>query len=215
MQKTPLNQASTRRKRQVQRKKQEILAAATRVFAAKGFSAATTKDIANEADIGESTLYNYFDSKREIMLAIMDEYKQLFDADFREATALASRQAFVELIDKTIDLFTSRVFFIRALVAEAWIDNDILENYVMARLRQIAGILGGFFSKEIEAGLFRPIDPQLVSRLAMGMFFALVIPMARGVETAPTHQARRALAEAMVSVLIDGIQSPHVSSSND
>jgi AcrR family transcriptional regulator len=207
MQKKILKPSSPRRERQVQRKKEEILAAATRVFAAKGFSAATTKDIANEADIGESTLYNYFDSKREIMLAIMDDYKQLFDADFREATSLASREAFVELVDRTIDLFTSRVFFIRALIAEAWIDNDILENYVTPRLQQLSGILRGFFSKEIKDGLFRPIDPQLVSRLAMGMFFSLVIPVARGVEPAPTPKNRRALAEAMVSVLIDGIHS--------
>jgi len=207
MLKTALNQASTRRERQVQRKKEEILAAATRVFAAKGFSAATTKDIANEVDIGESTLYNYFDSKREIMLAIMYEYKQLFDADFQEATAVASPEAFVELVDRTIDLFTSRAFFIRALIAEAWIDNDILENYVTARLQQISGILRDFFSQEIKSGLFRPIDPQLVSRFAMGMFFSLVIPVVRGVEPAPTPKDRRALAEAMVSVLIDGIYS--------
>jgi len=214
MQKNVLNQASMRRERQVHRKKEEILKAATRVFAAKGFSAATTKDIANEADIGESTLYNYFDSKREIMLAIMDEYKQLFDADFQEATAVASRDAFVELVDRTIDLFTSRAFFIRALLAEAWIDNDILENYVTTRLRQISGILRDFFSKEIKAGLFRPIDPQLTSRFAMGMFFSLVIPVARGVEPAPAPKDRRALAEAMVSVLIDGIHSQHGTKQN-
>jgi AcrR family transcriptional regulator len=205
MQKDALNQALTRRERQVLRKKEEILAAATRVFAVKGFSAATTKDIANEADIGESTLYNYFDSKREIMLAIMDEYKQWFDADFREATALANREAFVDLVDRTTDLFTSRVLFMRALIAEAWIDNEILENYVTYRLRQISGILKDFFSRQIKAGLFRPINPELVSRLAMGMFFSLVIPVVRGVEPAPAPQDRRALAEAMVAVLIDGI----------
>ena len=141
------------------------------------------------------------------MLSIMDEYKQLFDADFGEATALPSREAFVELVDKTIDLFTSRAFFIRALLAEAWIDNDILENYVTPRLQQVSGILGGFFSEQIKAGLFRPIDPQLVSRIAMGMFFSLVIPVARGVEPAPTLKDRRELAEAMVSILIDGIHS--------
>ena len=215
MQKNGSNQPSARRDRQIKRKKEEILTAATRVFAAKGFSAATTKDIANEADIGESTLYNYFESKREIMLAIMDEYKELFDADFQQATALASREAFVELVDKTIDVFTSRVFFIRALIAEAWIDNDILENYVTTRLQQISGILRDFFSKEINAGLFRPIDPQLVSRFAMGMFFSLVIPIARGVEHPPTPVDRRALAEAMVSVLIEGIHSQHAGIHNN
>ena len=209
MQKIILTHASTRRERQVRRKKEEIITAATRVFAAKGFSAATTKDIANEADIGESTLYNYFDSKREIMLALMDEFKQLFDSDFHEATTLLSREAFVELVDKTIDVFTSRVFFIRALIAEAWIDDDILETYVTARLQQISRILSDFFSKEIEAGLFQSINPQLVSRFAMGMFFSLVVPVARGVEPPPTPDDRHALAEALVSVLIDGIHSPH------
>ena len=89
-----------------------------------------------------------------MMLAIMDDYKQLFDSDFREATALASREAFVELVDRTIDLFTARMFFIRALLAEAWIDNDILENYVMPRLQQLSGILGASFRRRSRLGCF-------------------------------------------------------------
>jgi len=207
MQTDSSNPSSTRRERQVLRKKEEILAAATRIFGAKGFSATTTKDIANEADIGESTLYNYFESKREIMMAIMGEYKRLFDADFQEATALANPEAFIDLVDRTIDLFTSRTFFIRALIAEAWIENDILDNYVTPRLQQLSSILTGFFSNGVSGGLFRPIDPQLVSQFAMGMFFSIVIPIARGVKPAPTPRDRRALAEAMVSVLINGIHS--------
>ena len=207
MQTDSSNPSSTRRERQVLRKKEEILAAATRIFGAKGFSATTTKDIANEADIGESTLYNYFESKREIMMAIMGEYKRLFDADFQEATALANPEAFIDLVDRTIDLFTSRTFFIRALIAEAWIENDILDNYVTPRLQQLSSILTGFFSNGVSGGLFRPIDPQLVSQFAMGMFFSIVIPIARGVKPAPSSRDRRALAEAMVSVLINGIHS--------
>jgi len=112
MQKTPLTQASTRRERQVQRKRKRSLRLRPVSSPPKGFLRQPPKISPNEADIGESTLYNYFDSKREIMLAIMDDYKQLFDADFHEATALLSREAFVELVDKTIDVFTSRVFFI-------------------------------------------------------------------------------------------------------
>jgi len=207
MQTDSSNPSSTRRERQVSRKKEEILAAATRVFGAKGFSAATTKDIANEADIGESTLYNYFESKREIMLAILGDYKRLFDTDFREATTLASPEAFIDLVDRTIDLFTSRKFFIRALISEAWIENEILDNYVTPRLQQLCSILAGFFSSQIKAGSFRPIDPQLVSQFAMGMFFSMVIPIVRGSKPVPSPEDRRALAEAMVSVLIDGIHS--------
>ncbi len=208
MQKNVADRVAHRRERQAQRKKQDILAAAARVFAAKGFSAATTRDIANEADIGESTLYNYLDSKRDIMLAIMEETKQLFDADLEQATALASREAFVEFVGRTIDLFAQRTLFMRALIGEAWIDNDVLESYVTVHLRQISALLGDFFAREIDTGLFRPIEPRLISRLAMGMFFSLVIPFARGAEPPPTPEQRRVLAETMVAVLIDGVRSP-------
>ena len=207
MQKTAIHRSSTRRGRQIQRRRDEILAAAARVFAAKGFSAATTKDIANEADIGESTLYNYVDSKRDIMLAILDQATQLFDADFQQASTVASREAFVEFVDHTIDLFTTRALFMRTLIGEAWIDDDILQDYLTPRLGRISEVLTAFFSKEIRAGLFRRVDPRMVARLAMGMFFSLVIPIARGVQPPPSSRERRALAETMVSVLIDGVHA--------
>ncbi len=209
MRKTAIPETSSRRERQIRRKRSEILAAAARVFAAKGFSAATTKDIAAEADIGESTLYNYVESKREIMLAILDDSAELFDEYFQEASAVASREAFVEFVDRTIDLFTGRALFMRTLIGEAWIDDDILQNYVTARLSKISGVLATFFSKQMQAGLFRRVDPRMLARLAMGMFFSLVIPIARGVQLVPSPRERKALAETMVSVLIDGVNAQH------
>lgn len=201
------NPSSTRRDRQIQRKRQEILAAATQVFARKGYASTTTKDIANEADLGESTLYNYFESKRDILLAILEENHVLFDTLFEMTQGLANRNSLIELFDRTLEIFSERIFFLRTILSEAWVDNDVLNNYVVLRLKQASQLIEDFIAIQIKAGVFRPIDPAMGSRLALGMFFSLVLPVLRGIEPPPSPQQRRAWAESVVSFLLDGIRT--------
>jgi AcrR family transcriptional regulator len=201
------NPSSTRRDRQIQRKRQEILAAATQVFARKGYASTTTKDIANEADLGESTLYNYFESKRDILLAILEENHVLFDTLFEMTQGLANRNSLIELFDRTLEIFSERIFFLRTILSEAWVDNDVLNNYVVLRLKQASQLIEDFIAIQIKAGVFRPIDPAMGSRLALGMFFSLVLPVLRGIEPPPSPQQRQAWAESVVSFLLDGIRT--------
>jgi AcrR family transcriptional regulator len=49
----------------------EILAAARKVFATRGFSEATMDEIASEAGIAKGTVYLYFSSKKDIYLAAL------------------------------------------------------------------------------------------------------------------------------------------------
>ncbi|MCK5427972.1 MAG: helix-turn-helix transcriptional regulator, partial [Anaerolineales bacterium] len=42
------------------RRKRQIIAAAREVFSQKGFSEATTAEIAQQAGVSEGTIYNYF-----------------------------------------------------------------------------------------------------------------------------------------------------------
>src|SRR5579859_1318152 len=52
-------------------RRKQILDAATRVFAEKGFHRATIKDIARVAGIADGTMYTYFASKTEVLLGIL------------------------------------------------------------------------------------------------------------------------------------------------
>ena len=51
---------------------EEILDAATDLFAEFGYSDAVTKDLAEKLQIGKGTIYRYFPSKRELFLAAAD-----------------------------------------------------------------------------------------------------------------------------------------------
>jgi AcrR family transcriptional regulator len=53
-------------------RRQQVLDAAIRAFARKGYAGASTQAIAASIGVGEPTLYRYFASKRELFLAAYD-----------------------------------------------------------------------------------------------------------------------------------------------
>ena len=64
----------SRRERERQNRRREILEAAQAVFAEKGYTHATLDEIAQRAEFGKGTLYNYFEGgKEDILFAIFDE----------------------------------------------------------------------------------------------------------------------------------------------
>ncbi|QLY31004.1 TetR/AcrR family transcriptional regulator [Nocardia huaxiensis] len=55
-------------------RRQEILAAAVRVFARKGFAASRIDDVATEAGIAKGSVYLYFDSRDALLAAAFEQY---------------------------------------------------------------------------------------------------------------------------------------------
>ncbi|GGA26592.1 TetR/AcrR family transcriptional regulator [Psychrobacillus lasiicapitis] len=53
-------------------KKQNVLVAAQKLFIEKGFRSTTVNDIIEEANISKGTFYNYFSSKNECIIAILE-----------------------------------------------------------------------------------------------------------------------------------------------
>lgn len=59
-----------RKEREKERRRQQIMVAAKRVFSIKGFGRATMEDIANEAELSPGTLYLYFKSKDDLCASL-------------------------------------------------------------------------------------------------------------------------------------------------
>jgi AcrR family transcriptional regulator len=59
-----------RKEREKERRRQQIMVAAKRVFSDKGFSRATMEDIAKEAELSAGTIYLYFKNKDELCASL-------------------------------------------------------------------------------------------------------------------------------------------------
>jgi AcrR family transcriptional regulator len=54
-------------------RRQEIIDAARSVFAHKGFNNATLEDVAERAEFGKGTLYNYFTNKEALFVSVVED----------------------------------------------------------------------------------------------------------------------------------------------
>ena len=62
-----------RKEREREFRRKEILLAARQVFALRGFANATLDEIAEQAEYGKGTLYNYFESKEQLFESVISD----------------------------------------------------------------------------------------------------------------------------------------------
>jgi len=195
-----------RRQRRIARRQQEIVTAAARIFAEQGYTHTTTKEIATAADMAEGTLYNYFDGKHAILLAILAHFQQPIDAVMENIAQLQTREDIVALVERGLDVFVTQLDFTRTCLTEMWVDNAIMEQIVLERLNAINKKVKDFITRKMEEGIFRSLDAGMVSQMILGMVLALILPIMRGSAPVPTVEERHALAETVVSLLLDGLR---------
>jgi len=117
-----------------------ILAAATALFTRKGFNGTSTRDIAAEAGVSLGNIYNYFGTKEEILVSLLEKYeKEYFSPEQPLIKALAST-AFPDNIEglgfasrRTVEKFAPYILLIYVDVVEFEARHV---NGMFARMRQ-------------------------------------------------------------------------------
>lgn len=195
----------TRRERRIERQRMAIMDAAAGLFAQKGYLATTTRDIAEAVDIGESTLYGYFSSKKEVLQAILSHQAEMVDLLLVHLAELEDLQSFVNLVDLLMEAILTRTVYNRVLIAEAWTDDEVLQTYVITRWQPAMQKLQDFISVKISRGVFRPMEPDLGARMIVACFIAGIMPVLRGVEPPPSKEQRLHLAKMVVEIISNGL----------
>src|SRR5258706_11608714 len=112
-------------------RRSQILDAATRVFAEKGFHRTTIRDIATVAGIADGTIYNYFENKTALLLGILDRINETERRaeDLSQATA-ADMGTFMRAYFKqrlTVHLHSLEVF--QVVLSEIMVNKELREQY--------------------------------------------------------------------------------------
>ena len=95
-----------RRERNKQQKRERIVAAARTLFSRRGFAATTTAQIAERAEIGAGTLFLYFASKDDLLVAI---FREQMDALVRGALATLPKRG--SLLDEMVHVYGAMIEF--------------------------------------------------------------------------------------------------------
>ncbi|MDR3637051.1 MAG: TetR/AcrR family transcriptional regulator [Isosphaeraceae bacterium] len=101
-------------------RREEILDAATLLFAEQGYDATGTQDLAEKLQVGKGTLYRYFPSKRDLFLAAVDRVMRRLRASVD--AAIEGIEEPLERIERAVytylDFFASHPEYVELLIQE-------------------------------------------------------------------------------------------------
>lgn len=169
---------TTRRERRIAARQAQILDAAADVFSHKGYEKATTKEIAELADLSEGTLFNYFATKRELLIGVAKAYADEVVADIESVQGETFEDMLVQLAANRFRRGRERRLFMLFLY-ESRLNADVHKYYVEEALQHIITTLERRLTALIESGVMRPVDPALTARMmsATTMGFAALFEL--------------------------------------
>jgi AcrR family transcriptional regulator len=148
-------------------RKTQILDAAEDVLTHKGIDEARMDDIADETGLSKGTLYLYFKSKDELIIAILD---RIFFREFRELESLNSvEMSATDALWQVVDLVTKDVTGMLRLIPIIYefLAMAFRNRYVQRALKQYINrymdILVPIIQRGIDSGEFRMVDARQVA----------------------------------------------------
>lgn len=156
-------QTNSRRERRIAARQAQILDAAASVFSRKGYENATTREIAEAADLSEGSLYNYFANKRELLIGVAKAYADEVAADIESVQGETFEVMLAQLMANRFRRGRERRLFMLFLY-ESRLNADVHKYYVEEALHRIIEATEKRLAALIESGVMRPVDPVTAAR---------------------------------------------------
>jgi len=156
-------QRNYRRERRIAARQEQILEAAAVVFSQKGYERATTREIADEADISEGTLYNYFDNKVDLLNGVAKAFADEITAKIASIEADNLEDMMAQLLTDRFRSGRERRLFMLFLY-EARLNSEVHHYYGQDAMQRIIDATEERFRSFIESGVMRPLDPNMAAR---------------------------------------------------
>ncbi|MFB0520593.1 MAG: TetR/AcrR family transcriptional regulator [Desulfatiglandales bacterium] len=159
-------------------KHRKIIAAATKVFAKKGFYKAKVSDIAREAGVADGTIYIYFSHKDDILISLFEEkMKEVLDNMERQTSletgpfAKIKRFAFLHL--KLIEDNKDMAEIIQVELRQS---DKFMKDYHNEKFAQYLDLIGDIIQEGKDKGLIRE---DIIPGIAKRAFFGALDEMSR------------------------------------
>jgi AcrR family transcriptional regulator len=187
-------------------RRNQILDAATTVFAEKGFHRATIKDIARAAGIADGTIYTYFSSKTEVLLGILNRLNESTEREMQFALGSEQdvRAFFKAYVRQRISLIWPNAEVFRAVLPEMLVNAELRDLYYQQVLVPTFRVAEHYFLAQMEEGQLRNVDVPLAVRAIAGTVFGLLMTQLLGDELIAARWEE--LPEVLTTLMFDGLK---------
>ena len=153
--------------------KERIIEVAIDFFSEKGFNEVSIREITRAVGIKESSLYNHFASKQQILDEILAHLKRQFDAmtlpeeEAAKLLAVLSPEEFMQISMQNFNMYFGNpklLKILRILSIERFKNSKANEMYNQRLIDEPLRYQAKVFEAMMDRGLMRRMDPMLLAR---------------------------------------------------
>ena len=148
-----------------------IIAAATKVFARKGFFHAKVSDIAKEAQVADGTIYLYFENKDDILISLFEEQmkavlENMVQQISQEQDAIKKIEKFALTHLRLIELNKNMAEIIQVELRQS---SKFMKEYKNEKFMQYLNLISDVIREGQEQGIFKKdVIPDIAKRAVFG-----------------------------------------------
>jgi AcrR family transcriptional regulator len=172
-----------RKEREKERRRQQIMVAAKRVFVEKGFDRATMEDIAREAELSAGTLYLYFKNKNELYASLTLRVLQYLYIRLEHLTNDGERDLRGKILNiksALMDVYEFDPLILRNLFHLQ--SSEVLKHLspeLVAEIKDIGqkalGKIAAIFKESIDEGICKDHHPTAIADIVWSLFSGVVL----------------------------------------
>jgi TetR/AcrR family fatty acid metabolism transcriptional regulator len=196
----------------IEARRNQILDAATQVFAEKGFDHATIRDIAKAAGIADGTIYNYFDNKTALLLGILDRLNATSQraADFQRAVGSDIHEWMRNYIQQRIEMLTPSGYQVfQVLFSEVLVNKELRDRYFSEIIQPTFDTATQSYKEWVANGTIKPLDAALTMRVFAASVIGLVLLRLMGDSELETRWNE--IPAVVTEILLNGLLKGEVS----
>lgn len=185
------------------RSREDVVQAAGRLFAARGFHGTSMRDLGEELGLLGSSLYSHVDSKEQLLVEVVENGAALFQAlaDSVAKSTRAPDQRVADLIRGHVGIITEHQEQSATFLNEARFLPGQSRTTIVAMRDRYEATFREVIADGIKAGAFRRQNPALASIMVLSVLNALT----RWYRPAGPLTGSE-IAEAMVEFVMDGLR---------
>ena len=159
-------------------RQQQIIEESIKIIDEKGIQGLTIKNLSKAIGISEPGIYRHFESKTEILLSILNIFKEMaiMLSDIMETYEATAIEKINFMFSKMLELFSETPSMVSVIFSEEIFKNEeVLKNRIVEILNLHAQTLENIISKgQSEKNIREDIDEKSLALLAMGSLRLLV-----------------------------------------
>lgn len=200
-----MTETSSKREKQKEERRKQILEAALLVFSQRGFHATNVSDVAAQAGVSQGTIYWYFESKEELFTAALLSFFEDFGQEMvTTLDACESASEKLRALGKSMEDFAEGAAGLLMLFLGYWASSPNREEmgrFWVDLLLEFKDTLAGVVEEGVRNGEFKPVDAESFVWALMAAYDGL----AAYIMLIPDMDLGR-VNRAFVEVLLSGLQ---------